>query len=132
MGKRVLLVEDEPNIAEAIRFVLTRGGWQVETHADGRTALDRIRKAEADVIVLDVMLPGRSGFDILRDLRADERTAGLPVLMLTARGQRKDREIAEAYGANRYLTKPFANAEVLAAIEALAGGPAPADSAEGP
>ena len=120
MTKRVLLVEDEPNIIEALRFVLSRGGWTVEIHSDGVTALERIRASDADVVVLDAMLPGRSGFDILRDLRADPAHAERPVLMLTARGQKKDRELAETYGVSQYMTKPFANAEVLAALETLA------------
>lgn len=122
MDRRVLLIEDEPNLIEAIRFVLTRGGWAVQTHSDGATALARIREARPDVVVLDVMLPGRSGFDILEDLRADPDLAALPVLMLTARGQAADRERAARAGVSRYMTKPFSNAEVLAAVNALMAG----------
>lgn len=120
MAKRVLLVEDEPNIIEAIRFILNRDGWSVETHSDGATAVDAIRSRAPDVLVLDVMLPGRSGFDILRELREGEGTRDLPVLMLTAKGQGRDRELAERYGATRFMTKPFANAEVLDAVNRLA------------
>jgi DNA-binding response OmpR family regulator len=65
MDKRVLLIEDEPNLIEAIRFILTRGGWAVQTHSDGATAVARIREARPDVLVLDVMLPGRSGLTFL-------------------------------------------------------------------
>jgi DNA-binding response OmpR family regulator len=119
MTKRILLVEDEPNIIEAIRFILSRDGWQVSTHSDGTSAIDAIRRARPDVVVLDVMLPGRSGFDILRDLRAGEETRALPVLMLTAKGQGRDREQAERYGVTRFMTKPFSNAEVLAAVNAM-------------
>ena len=122
MSKRVLLVEDEPNIIEAIRFILSRDGWAVETHSDGATAVDAILAAPPDVLVLDVMLPGKSGFDILRDLRAAPSTAALPVLMLTAKGQGRDRELAERYGVNRFMTKPFANAEVLETVNALLEG----------
>ncbi|MGR3468462.1 MAG: response regulator transcription factor [Shimia sp.] len=121
MGKRVLLIEDEPNISEAIRFILSRDGWAVDTHADGATALDAVARVAPDIIVLDAMLPNRSGFEILRDLRAQPETQALPVLMLTARGQTKDREMAEAAGASHYMTKPFANAEVLEQVRALAG-----------
>ncbi len=120
MGRRVLLIEDEPNIIEAISFILTRDGWTVHTHADGMTAIERIRAMPPDVVILDVMLPGRSGFDILRDLRADPQTAALPVMMLTARGQTKDRELAEKLGVSRFMTKPFSNAEVLENVRALA------------
>jgi len=119
MGKRVLLIEDEPNIIQAISFILSRDGWTVDTHADGRTALAEVARRGPDLVILDVMLPNKSGFDILADLRADPATASLPVLMLTARGQTRDREMAERMGASRFMTKPFANAEVLAAVRDL-------------
>lgn len=122
MGKHVLLIEDEPNIAEAIRFILERDGWQVSTHADGQDAVRVVREAGPDVLVLDVMLPNRSGFDILRELRADAALSTLPVLMLTAKGQSRDREQAEACGVNCFMTKPFSNQEVLATVRALSNG----------
>lgn len=120
MSKRILLLEDEPNIVEAIRFVLSRAGFAVDTHSDGRSAFDAVKAKSPDVIILDVMLPGRSGYDILQDLRAEAATNDVPVLMLTARGQRKDEEMAERYGASKFMTKPFANAELLDAVRALA------------
>ena len=120
MGKRVLVIEDEPNIIEAISFILSRDGWTVHTHADGLTALARVLALPPDLIILDVMLPGKSGFDILRDLRATAATAAMPILMLTARGQTRDREMAERLGVTRYMTKPFSNAEVIAAVRELA------------
>jgi len=120
MGKRVLLIEDEPNIIQAISFILSRDGWVVDTHADGATALAEIRRRGPDVVVLDVMLPNRSGFEVLQDLRADADVADVPVLMLTARGQKRDRELAERYGASRFMTKPFSNADVLECIRELA------------
>ncbi|QGX98481.1 response regulator [Roseovarius faecimaris] len=119
MTKRVLLIEDEPNIIEAVSFILSRDGWEVKTHSNGHDAIDAARHRDPDLIILDVMLPGRSGFEILQDIRADERLSERPVLMLTARGQEKDREMAERYGASRYMTKPFSNADVLAAVREL-------------
>lgn len=119
MGRHVLLIEDEANITEAIRFLLTRDGWQVDTHADGSDAVEVIRAASPDLVILDVMLPGKSGMDILRDLREIEALRDLPVLMLTARGQSRDREMAEKAGVSRFMTKPFSNAEVLAAVRDL-------------
>ena len=89
MGKRVLLIEDEPNIIEAISFILSRDGWTVHTHEDGTSAMGKVLAMPPDMIILDVMLPGRSGFDILRDLRATDVTKDIPVMMLTARGQEK-------------------------------------------
>ena len=124
MGKHVLLVEDEPNIIEAIRFILSRDGWRVQVHSDGTTAVATIAASQPDVLVLDVMLPGKSGFDIMQELRAKPEMTSLPVLMLTAKGQTRDRELAERYGVNRFMTKPFANAEVLQAVNALLAGAA--------
>jgi DNA-binding response OmpR family regulator len=117
----VLLIEDEPNIIEAIRFILSRDGWRVDTHSDGEPALDTVRRKSPDLVILDVMLPNRSGYDILNDLRADEATRSLPVLMLTARGQKKDRDLAERLGVNRFMTKPFSNGEILATVRELVG-----------
>ncbi len=121
MGGRVLLIEDEPNIIEAIRFVLSRDGWRVDVHSDGGTAREAVRTRAPDLVILDVMLPNRSGYDILHDLRADPDTRLLPVLMLTARGQKKDRELAEKLGASRFMTKPFSNGEMLSTVRELAG-----------
>ncbi len=119
MGKSVLLVEDESNIIEAMSFLLSREGWQVNTHSDGATALDVIKSDRPDLVVLDYMLPGKSGMEILTDLRADPDYLTLPVLMLTARGQSRDREQAEKAGVSRFMTKPFSNTEVLTAVRDL-------------
>lgn len=119
MSKHVVLVEDELNIAEAIRFLLGREGWRVETLANGSSAADVIRKARPDLVMLDVMLPGKSGFEILAELREDETLAQLPILMLTARGQTRDREMAMKAGVSRFMAKPFSNAEMLSAVREL-------------
>ncbi|RMH39349.1 MAG: response regulator [Alphaproteobacteria bacterium] len=119
MPGRVLLIEDEPNIAEAIRFVLGREGWSVVTHENGADAVARVRGVAPDVLILDVMLPNRSGYDILRELREDPATARLPVLMLTARGQARDRETAEEIGVSRFMTKPFSNRELVETVREL-------------
>ena len=108
MAKRVLLIEDEPNIIEAISFILSRDGWTVHTHEDGETAMAKVNAFPPDLIILDVMLPGRSGFDTLRDLRAQDITATTPVMMLTARGQAKDRDLAK-----RLVREPFYDKTVL-------------------
>lgn len=119
MSGHVLLIEDERNIVEAISFILSREGWRVDTHANGVDATDAVKRAHPDVIVLDVMLPGKSGHEILREIKADPDICDVPVLMLTARGQSRDREMAEAAGVSRFMTKPFANADVVAAIRDL-------------
>lgn len=120
MGKHVLLIEDEPNIIEAISYILRHDGWRVTAHSDGASAIAAIRRLNPVLVILDVMLPGRSGFEILEELRADRETSDLPVLMLTAKGQAKDRAAAETYGASAYMTKPFSNVDMLAAVRALA------------
>ncbi|GHH01989.1 response regulator transcription factor [Pseudodonghicola xiamenensis] len=119
MGRQVLLIEDEANITEAIRFLLTRDGWQVDTHADGSDAVETVCRLSPDLVILDVMLPGKSGMDILRELREIDRLRDLPVLMLTARGQSRDRDMAERAGVSRFMTKPFSNTEVLDAVRDL-------------
>lgn len=119
MSRHVLLIEDEPNIIEAIRFLLTRDGWLVDTHSDGTDAVQVVQAAKPDLVILDLMLPGRSGMDILRDLRDIAELENLPVLMLTARGQSRDRDMAEKAGVSRFMTKPFSNAEVLMAVRDL-------------
>ncbi|MEM7168565.1 MAG: response regulator [Pseudomonadota bacterium] len=121
MAKRVLLAEDEPNIVEALTFLLDRAGFEVDVVMDGRQALDATLARLPDVLVLDVMLPTLDGYEVLRQLRADQRAKYLPVLVLTAKGQSEDRETALACGADKYITKPFANSEIVAAVEQLAG-----------
>jgi len=125
MGRSVLLIEDEPNIVEAISFILERDGWTVRIHSDGATATDAVARTGPDVVILDAMLPGRSGFEVLKDLRSEASTKDLPILMLTARGQTKDRELAASYGVSKFMTKPFSNAEMLETVNRLAEQSAP-------
>jgi DNA-binding response OmpR family regulator len=119
MAAHVLLVEDEPNICEAIRFILMRDGFTVSVLSEGRDVEACVRAQRPDVLILDVMLPGRSGYEVLAALRADPDTQALPVLMLTARGQSRDRAEAERVGASGFMTKPFSNTDILAAVRAL-------------
>lgn len=119
MSKTVLLIEDEPHIVAALRFLLQREGLAVFDHGDGQDAAQKIKSVGPDLVILDVMLPGRSGMQILQDLRDDRKTRDLPVLMLTAKGQQKDREAAESAGASMFMTKPFANEEILKNVKAL-------------
>lgn len=120
MGKRVLVIEDEPNIIEAISFILSRDGWEVKSHSNGHDATEALRTHSPDLVILDVMLPGKNGFDILQNIREDEAWSHLPVLMLTARGQEKDREMAERLGVTRFMTKPFSNTDMLNAVREMA------------
>ncbi|CAM8647980.1 MAG: hypothetical protein RI979_1029 [Pseudomonadota bacterium] len=122
MSGRVLLIEDEPNIAEAIRFILSRDGWEVTVEENGAQALPRVADVKPDLVILDLMLPGMSGLEILSSLRADPATEALRVLMLTAKGQGRDREAAERAGVSAFMSKPFSNAEMRAQVRALMEG----------
>lgn len=122
MTKQILLVEDEPNIVVSLTFLFERAGFTVATEQNGHKALEIALYEPPDALVLDVMLPGLDGFEVLRRLRADPRGKSLPVLMLTAKGQREDRENAVKFGADMFITKPFSNTEVLKAMEKLTGG----------
>lgn len=120
-GRLVLVLEDEPNISEAIRFILRRDGWQVLSHDEGHDALPLIEQEAPSLVILDVMLPGQSGFEILQAMRSRDAMADLPVIMLTAKGQTADRERALSLGASLYMAKPFSNAELVAAVRQLVG-----------
>ncbi len=114
---RVLVVDDEPHIVEVVRAYLVREGYDVSTAGDGETALERARTDTPDLIVLDVMLPSRSGFDVLRQLRAEASPAA--VIMLTARDDVIDRVAALEIGADDYVTKPFEPRELVARVGAV-------------
>jgi len=128
--RRVLLVEDEPSLVLTVSDRLLSEGYQVETAGDGDTALSRALAEPFDLVILDVMLPGRDGFEVCRELRS--RGGQVPVLMLTARSQVIDRVVGLKLGADDYLTKPFEMIELLARVEALLRrSPAPAVSSAG-
>jgi two-component system alkaline phosphatase synthesis response regulator PhoP len=114
---RVLLVEDEPGLQLALTDRLVSEGYRVEAAADGHTAVQRATGEPFDVIILDVMLPGRDGFDVAKSVR--HQGVQTPILMLTARTQVVDRVVGLKLGADDYLTKPFEMVELLARIEAL-------------
>ncbi len=117
MVKNILIIEDEPNIIESLSFLLERAGFSVESEQDGANAMARMHSLNPDLIILDVMLPNRSGFDILRDLSALQNAPR--ILMLTAKGQARDRETATEIGVDQFMTKPFANAEIVAAVKEM-------------
>ena len=123
MSKRVLIVEDEPNIVESLTFLLGRAGFEVTAESDGRQAAALLSEAPPDVLVLDLMLPGMDGFSILRHLRAQDATRDLPVIVLSAKGQSEDQKTALECGADRFITKPFSNEAIVAAVTQLANPP---------
>ena len=115
--KRLLLVEDEPGLQLALSDRLSSEGYAVETAGDGNVAVQRATGEPFDIIVLDVMLPGRDGFDVAKAIR--QQGIQTPILMLTARTQVVDRVVGLKLGADDYLTKPFETIELLARLEAL-------------
>ena len=117
----ILIAEDEPSILESLDFILRRAGWTISAVTDGEAALEAVRRLRPRMLVLDVMLPKRSGFEVLKQIRADVESHALPVLILTAKGQQQDRRIAEEFGADVFVTKPYANAEVVGAVRQLLG-----------
>jgi two-component system alkaline phosphatase synthesis response regulator PhoP len=117
MGKRILLVEDEPGLIMTLVDRLSSEGYSVESASDGEAGLRRAVEASFDLIILDVMLPHKSGVDVCHELR--QRGFQTPIIMLTARGQTSDKVVALKLGADDYVTKPFEMLELQARIEAL-------------
>jgi len=122
MTKRVLIAEDEPNIVESLAFLLRRAGYDVTSVLDGEAALAHLRMGAPDLMILDLMLPRRNGFEVLKSVKADPSLQFLPVLVLTAKGQPQDRRRAEAIGIDAFITKPFSNREIVDAVRRLTGG----------
>jgi two-component system phosphate regulon response regulator PhoB len=119
MAANILVVEDEPAIQELIAANLTRAGHTVLRAADAESALRIVRAALPDLILLDWMLPGISGIDLARRLRSDARTREVPIIMLTARGDERDKVAGLETGADDYITKPFSPRELVARIKAV-------------
>lgn len=119
MSKRILVVDDEPDIRALVAYHLMRDGYEVFIAADGAQALETARKEHPDVIVLDLLLPGMSGYDVLRALRGEEATRDTGVIVLTARSEQPERIKGLTLGADDYLTKPFSPAELGLRIAGL-------------
>ena len=126
-GERILAVDDEPRYLEIIRFNLETAGYRVDCAASGEEALELAREEDPDLIVLDVMLPGLNGFEVLSTVR--ERSS-CPVIMLTAKGGEEDKVRGLRLGADDYVTKPFSAQELLARVEAVLRRSRPPEGAE--
>ena len=116
---RILIVEDEPSIAELIAINLIHAGYEVERALQTEVALNMMRDELPSLLILDWMLPGKSGVQFARELRANERTRGLPILMLTAKSEESDKVLGLDSGADDYVTKPFSPKELIARVKAL-------------
>jgi DNA-binding response OmpR family regulator len=115
-GETILIVDDEPTIVEVVELYLRREGFEVQTAVDGLAALKAVQQQRPDLIVLDLMLPGMSGLELTRQIRA---SGALPIIMLTARGEETDRVVGLELGADDYVTKPFSPRELVARVKAV-------------
>jgi DNA-binding response OmpR family regulator len=120
MGRpRVLIVEDEPHIVLSLEFLLQRAGYDTVSAGDGEEGLAQVRRLRPDVVVLDIMLPTRNGYEVCQEMKADPELRTIPIVMLSARGQEVEIVKGLELGAAAYVTKPFGNAEILEAIRAV-------------
>lgn len=124
MTKTVLIGDDEPNIVISLEFLLEHAGYRVVVARDGQEVLDAMAAARPDLVLLDVMLPKLSGYDVCQRIRENPDWAGVRILMLTARGREVEIAKGLALGADAYITKPFSTRELLRHIEATLGGDA--------
>ena len=120
-NRRILVVDDEPHIRRVLEVILGSSGFEVVIASDGMQGLDNLGREPVDLILLDLMMPGASGLEILSKIRANPDRANTPVIILTAKGQDTDREAALAGGANDFLTKPFSPKKLIARIEEILG-----------
>jgi two-component system alkaline phosphatase synthesis response regulator PhoP len=116
MSHRILVVDDEPSVTDLLAYNLRKALYDVQTAANGRTALRLARESQPDLILLDLMIPEVDGLDVCRELR---KTSGVPIIMITARGEEIDRVLGLEIGADDYITKPFSIRELMARIKAV-------------
>src|SRR6185369_3911341 len=121
MGKQVLIADDEPNIVVALEYLLQRNGYEVSIARNGDEALKLIEQNRPDLVLLDVMMPLRSGYEVCRVVREREDWKHIKIVVLTAKGRAADTEKELALGADLYVTKPFSNREMIAKINGLLG-----------
>ncbi len=128
--KRILVIEDDRDIVELVRYNLEKDGYQVATATDGAIGMAQIKKSPPDLLVLDLMLPKLSGLEICKEVRRDAALNRLPILILTARGEEADRVVGLELGADDYVTKPFSPREFVARVKALLRRVEPAAASE--
>lgn len=121
-GRRILVVDDEPHIRRVLHAMLGKEGFEVALASDGAQGLKKLAAQRVDLVILDLIMPGANGLEILAKIRTDPERSDLPVIILTAKGQDTDREAAIAGGANDFLTKPFSPKKLVARIREILGG----------
>lgn len=121
MPKNLLLVDDEPNIILSLEFLMKRAGYQVRTAADGEAAIHAVEEDPPDLILLDINMPKRDGFDVCQTIRANPDWKDIRIIILTAKGRDIEREKGMALGADDYITKPFATQDLVDRVKAMLG-----------
>ena len=120
-GKKILVVDDEPNIVRSLTFVLNKEGYDVSTAGDGEQAMTMIRASKPHLLILDVMMPKKGGYDVCSEVKSDPQLQDIHVMMLTAKGHEGDREIGLSQGADEYFSKPFSPIRILTRVKELLG-----------
>ena len=121
MAQSVLVAEDERNLVEALSFLMRRAGYEVSVTHDGPSTVEAARRTRPDLVLLDIMLPGFDGFEVVSAIRQEAGDHQPRIIMLTAKGHEKDRRKAEELGVDDYVTKPFSNRDVVERVGALLG-----------
>jgi DNA-binding response OmpR family regulator len=119
MATKILIADDEPNILVSLEFLMKREGYEVHLARDGQEALDALRRERPALVLLDVMMPRKSGFEVCQELRADDAIRATRVLMLTAKGRETDVAKGLAMGADAYMTKPFSTRELVQRVREM-------------
>lgn len=119
MSKKILIADDEQNIVISLEFLMQREGFQVVVARDGQEALERARSERPDLILLDVMMPRKNGYEVCQEIRADQSLAATRILMLTAKGRETEVTKGLAMGADAYMTKPFSTRDLVARVRSL-------------
>ena len=123
MSASILIADDEPNILISLEFLLKRAGYNVSLARDGQQALDTILRDRPHLVLLDVMMPVKSGFEVCQAVRADDSLNGILILMLSAKGRDTDLAKGLALGADAYMTKPFSTRELLQKVQGMLAAP---------
>jgi DNA-binding response OmpR family regulator len=124
VAKRVLIVDDEPNIVTALEFLLEKRGYEVKVATNGEVALAEVETFKPDLVLLDVMMPKVSGYEVCQRMRANPQWQGIKIVMLSAKGREVEVSKGMSLGADLYVTKPFSSAELVATIDRLVSGAA--------
>ncbi|MET0071359.1 MAG: response regulator [Candidatus Thiodiazotropha sp.] len=119
MSKIILIVDDEPNIVLSVEYLMKREGYEVVTASDGQEAMEKISESPPDLLILDVMMPRKNGFEVCREIRADPALSTMPILILSAKGREAEIKKGISLGADGYITKPFSTHDLVDRVNQL-------------